>query len=407
MYRLNSVFPTRAAIRSNLALAGSPCHSEAEPKNLAVANRLIAEKLRGTYPRRGTRHRMTLLDHRTIFRPERTRFFLKLITAIETILLLSLCTDIFAQSETIRVLYYPPWNISKLPMYLARDAELFERAGLSVTWTDPGSNEKLLASMKQGEADIAVVSANHVVQNNATGGRRMMLVGNTGFNYSALLAAPSIKTIRDLFGKKVGTGEPGSTPDQLTRLALRKLGIDPQKDVTLVPLAEGRNSDRVKSLLSGEIAAMMVTAETLYTLEENGALTRLHRLSDHKELKIYAGGGADYAVDAAFLKSRREDVKKFMAGICQGIALARSDKTKALPFVAKSGRGLDAAAVEYLYRLYMTDVIPPKPRLKLEGIELALQMAGSSVPAAQALRPEDLTDQALVPELEKEGRCNF
>jgi len=75
--------------------------------------------------------------------------------------------------------------------------------------------------------------------------------------------------------------------------------------------------------------------------------------------------------------------------------------------VAKSGRGLDAAAVEYLYRLYMTDVIPPKPRLKLEGIELALQMAGSSVPAAQALRPEDLTDQALVPELEKEGRCNF
>jgi hypothetical protein len=49
------------------------------------------------------------------------------------------------------------------------------------------------------------VSANHVVQNNATGGRRMMLVGNTGFNYSALLAAPSIKTIRDLFGKKVGT----------------------------------------------------------------------------------------------------------------------------------------------------------------------------------------------------------
>ena len=26
-----------------------------------------------------------------------------------------------AQSEPVRVLYYPPWNISKLPMYLARD----------------------------------------------------------------------------------------------------------------------------------------------------------------------------------------------------------------------------------------------------------------------------------------------
>jgi ABC-type nitrate/sulfonate/bicarbonate transport system substrate-binding protein len=330
-----------------------------------------------------------------------------LVTLIAICSLLLLHTNNAAQSDPIRVLYYPPWNISKLPMYLARDAGLFDHAGLTVAWTDPGSNEKLLAALKNGEADIAVVSANHVVQNNATGGTRMTLVGNTGFNYSALVAAPSIKTIGDLLGKKVGTGEPGSTPDQLTRLALRKLGIDPENDVTLVPLAEGRNSDRVRLLLSGDIAAMMVTAETLYTLEKNGALARLHRLSDHKELKIYAGGGADYAVATSFLKSRREDVKKFMAGICQGIALARSDKAQALPFIAKSGRGLDAAAVEYLYRLYVNEVIPLKPHVKIEGVELALQMAASSVPAAQAIKVEDLIDRALVPELEKEGRCNF
>jgi NitT/TauT family transport system substrate-binding protein len=372
----------------------SSCHSEAQPTNLDLLHGLIAHRLRGICPSRCDSSLR-----------KQSKFLAVTLIAICSLPLLR--ADTTAQSEAIRVLYYPPWNISKLPMYLARDAGLFERAGLSVTWTDPGSNEKLLAALMKGEADIAVVSANHVVQNNATGGARMILVGNTGFNYSAFVAAPSIQTIRDLLGKKIGTGEPGSTPDQLTRLALRKLGIDPSNDVTLVPLAEGRNSDRVKSLLSGEIAAMMVTAETLYTLGQNGALARLHRLADHKELKIYAGGGADYAVAASFLKSRREDAKKFMAGICRGIALARSDKAKALSFVAKSGRSLDVAAVEYLYRLYITDVIPLKPRLKLEGIELALQMAGSSVPAAQAMRPEDLTDQALVPELENEGRCNF
>jgi ABC-type nitrate/sulfonate/bicarbonate transport system substrate-binding protein len=330
-----------------------------------------------------------------------------LVTLIAICSLLLLHTNNVAQSDPIRVLYYPPWNISKLPMYLARDAGLFDHAGLTVAWTDPGSNEKLLAALKNGAADIAVVSANHVVQNNATGGTRMTLVGNTGFNYSVFVAAPSIKTIGDLLGKKVGTGEPGSTPDQLTRLVLRKLGIDPENDVTLVPLAEGRNSDRVRLLLSGDIAAMMVTAETLYTLEKNGALARLHRLSDHKELKIYAGGGADYAVATSFLKSRREDAKKFMAGICQGIALARSDKAQALPFVTKSGRDLDSAAVEYLYRLYVNEVIPLKPHVKIEGVELALQMAASSVPAAPAIKVEDLIDRALVPELEKEGRCNF
>ena len=312
-----------------------------------------------------------------------------------------------AQSETLRVVFYPPWNISKLPMYMARDAGVFERNGLKISWTNPGSNEKLLAALKNGAADIAVVSANHVAQNNATGGPAMLLVGNTGYNYSAFFASSAIKSAADLRGKKIGTGEPGSTPDQLTRLALRKLGIDADKDVTLIPFDEGRNTDRVKSLLTGAVAGMMITAETIYDLEKSGEIKKLNRLTDHKQLKIYAGGGADYAISASVLKNRRDDAKRFMSAICEGIALARKDKTKALEFVAKTGRDMDGAGIEYLYRLYITDVIPARPRLQPEGVELAVQMTAALLPAARNLNALDLVDSALVPELEKEGRCNF
>jgi ABC-type nitrate/sulfonate/bicarbonate transport system substrate-binding protein len=312
-----------------------------------------------------------------------------------------------AQTDAVRVLYYPPWNISKLPMYLARDYGIFERNGLKIVWTNPGSNGKLLAALKNGGADVAVVSANHVVQSNLSGGAPMRLVGNTGFNYSAFFADESIRSAGDLKGKRIGTGEPGSTPDQLTRLALSKLGIDPEKDVTWVHFDEGRNTDRVKSLLAGNVAGMMVTAEAMYELEKTGKLKHLKKLADHKELKIYAGGGADYAISAAFLKDRREDAKRFMSAICEGITLARRDKGKALEFVAKSGRNLDAAAIDYLYRLYITDVIPPRPYLKNEGVDLAIQMTASLFPSAQALKPRDVIDAALVLELEKEGRCNF
>ncbi len=312
-----------------------------------------------------------------------------------------------AQSDTLRVFYYPPWNISKLPMYMARDAAIFERNGLKITWTNPGSNDKLLAALKNGAADIAVVSANHVAQNNVTGGPTLLLAGNTGYNYSAFFADATIKSAADLKGKKIGTGEPGSTPDQLTRLALRKLGIDPDKDVTLIPFDEGRNTDRVKSLLNGTVAGMMITAETMYDLEKTGAIKTLNRLTDHKQLKIYAGGGADYAISAALLKNRRDEAKKFMSGICEGIALARKEKAKALEFVAKTGRNMDAAGIEYLYRLYTADVIPARPHLKPEGVELAIQMTSALLPAARNLNALDLVDSALVPELEKEGKCNF
>ena len=312
-----------------------------------------------------------------------------------------------AQVDTIRVVYYPPWNVSKLPMYLARDLGIFERSGLKIAWTNPGSNDKLLATLRSSGADIAVVSANHVVQNNASGGAAMLLVGNTGYNYSVFLADLAIKSAADLKGRKVGTAEAGSTPDQLTRLALRKLGIDPDKDVTLVHFDEGRSADRASSLLAGEIAAIMVTAEAMYDLEKTGQITRFTRLTDHKQLKIYAGGGADYAMSTSFLTNRREAAKSFMSGICEGIALGKKDKAKALEFVAKTGRKMDKAGIEYLYRLYTTEVIPDKPYPKPEGVELAIQMIASTMPAARAMKAAALVDASLINELEKEGRCNF
>ena len=278
---------------------------------------------------------------------------------------------------------------------------------MKTTWTNPGSNDKLLSAIKNGEADIAVASANHIGHNNASGGPAMRLVGNTGFNYSAFFAEAAIKSAADLKGKKIGTGEPGSTPDQLTRLALRKLGIDPDKDVTLIPFDEGRNTDRVKSLLSGAVAAMMITAETMYDLEKTGQIKKLNRLTDHRKLKIYAGGGADYAMSAMLLKNRRDDAKKFMSGICEGIALARKDQTKAMEFVAKTGRNIDTAGIEYLYKLYIADVIPAKPYLKPEGVDLAIQMTAALIPSTATIKLQDLVDAALVPELEKAGRCNF
>ncbi|HEY3151919.1 MAG TPA: ABC transporter substrate-binding protein [Candidatus Binatia bacterium] len=321
-------------------------------------------------------------------------------------IVLWLCETAGAQTDTVRVVYYPPWNISKLPMYLARDMGIFDRNGLKIAWTDPGSNAKSVAALKKGEADIAVVSSNQAIVSMATGGGPMTFVGNTGYNYSVFLAAASIKSAAELKGKKIGTSPPGETPDQLTRVALRRLGIDPEKDVTLVPFDEERNTDRVNSLLTGQVSGMMVTANTVYDLEK-GQIDRLNKLTDNRQLKIFAGGGADYAVATSFLKNRRDDVKKFMAGICEGIAVARKDKAKALAFVAKSGRDLEPAKIEYLYKLYITEIIPARPHLKIEGIELGIQMAGLMTPSAASLKAQELVDTALVPELEKEGRCSF
>ena len=312
----------------------------------------------------------------------------------------------FAQPNTIRVVYYPPWNISKLPLYLARDTGIFEKNGLKLSWTNPGSNEKLLAAMKNGAGDIFVVSSNHAVQNNATGGPALTIVANSGYNYSVLLVDSAITRPEDLRGKKVGTGEPGSTPDRLTRLALRKLGLDPDRDVTLVHSNDARSADRATALTSGQLSGTLVTAEAMYHLEKSGQIKGFRILADHKRLNIYAGGGADYAISVRFLMARRQDAKTFLSGICEGITIARQNKPKALEIMTKSERGSDPAALEYLYRLYTTEVIPAQPHPKVEGVKLGIEMVASALPSARGMKTQELVDATLMEELVKEGRCN-
>src|SRR5215510_11580853 len=200
----------------------------------------------------------------------------RLVLILTLIYLLIGCPPGFAQSDTVRVVYYPPWNISKLPLYLARDTGIFERTGLNISWTNPGSNEKLLAAMKNGNGDIFVVSSNHVVQHNATGGQPLTLVANSGYNYSVFLVSSAITRPDDLRGKRVGSGEPGSTPDRLTRLALRKLGVDPDRDVTLVHATDARSAERATALTSGQLSGTLVTAEAMYERSEEQRLNSSH-----------------------------------------------------------------------------------------------------------------------------------
>jgi len=330
----------------------------------------------------------------------------RLVLILTLIYLLIGCPPGFAQSDTVRVIYYPPWNISKLPLYLARDTGIFERKGLKLSWTNPGSNEKLLAAMKNGSGDVFVVSSNHVVQNNASGGPVLTVVANSGYNYSVFLVDSAIMRPEELRGKKVGTGEPGSTPDRLTRLALRKLGVDPDRDVTLVHSNDARSAERATALTSGQLSGTLVTAEALYDLEKTGQIKNFRILADHKQLNIYAGGGADYAMTVAFLKTRRQVAKTFMSGICEGIALAKQNQPKAMEIMTKSERGRDPAALEYLYRLYTTEVIPARPYPRIEGVELGIEMVASTLPDARGIKAQDLVDASLVDELVKEGKCN-
>jgi len=126
-----------------------------------------------------------------------------------------------AETTSVAVLSYPD-RPAKLPLWLAQDRGLFEKYGLKVDIRAAKSSDDLIEGLKRDEARIYAATANWIVS--AIGdGKDLVFFANTGYSVLKLVARPEITRAQDLKGKRIGTGEPNSSQDRITRQALQRL----------------------------------------------------------------------------------------------------------------------------------------------------------------------------------------
>src|SRR5262249_42576919 len=115
----------------------------------------------------------------------------------------------------------------------------------------------LVAAMAAGELDVAFLAYNSfasaVIKNVVPGGLTIIASDfydsnpdNFNFPWLALADAP-INSARDLKGKKVGVLAIGTGADATTRLMLKKSGLDPVKDVTIVEIPAPAMEEALRS----------------------------------------------------------------------------------------------------------------------------------------------------------------
>lgn len=313
--------------------------------------------------------------------------------------LAALAQPLAAQEKKLTIVSYPP-RPPKLPLWLARDAGLFKKYGLDVTLKEPTVTEDLLAALARRDGDLYAGTAPYIVA--AIGdGAALAFIANTGYSVLKLLARPEITAPEQLKGKRVGTGELGSSQDRITHQALLRLGIDPERDVTLVPMS-GRSVDRLKALVAGRIDATTSNEDNLFELERKGDMDKVRVLADNETLKLYIGGGVDFAASRALIQRDRAAVKNFLKAMCEAIALARRDRGAADRIFTQYIGVKDPALLDFMYRTYVLGAIPQKPFPKAEAVALGLEEFGAK-PSLKGRKPEDLVDASLMQELEKEG----
>ena len=304
-----------------------------------------------------------------------------------------------AESQNLTVVSYPA-RPAKLPLWLAQDAGLFEKNGLKVSIKEMNSSEELLKSIQKREGQTYAATANWLVSGIGDG-FDLVFIANTGYSVLKLVSRPNITRPEELKGKKVGTGEANSSQDRITRQTLQRLGLNPDRDVTLVPFGS-RSIQRLNALLKGEIDATTSNEDNLFELERRGDLSKVRVLADNDSLKLFIGAGVDFAVTRELLTNSRNVVKRFVQALCEAIALARDDRSWADRIYGRYLKVEDPALLDFMYRTYVEGAIPQRPFPKAENVALGIEEFAAK-PGLKNKKTTDIVDESIMRELENEG----
>src|SRR5881296_1119151 len=246
----------------------------------------------------------------------------------------------------------------ELPLWATKEGGLFEQQKLNVTLQNIASAQGVPALIG-GQTQFAQVGGSETLSANAGGADLVVVAQITGVYPFVLEVSSDIKNTTDLKGKKVGVSSVGSSSDIATRVALRKLGLDPDKDVTIV--AVGSSQQRTAALLAGAIQAGVSQPPDSIALEEKG----FHVLYDLASQKL-PSANTSVAVRRSYITSSKDVVQRYVDSIVQGIKKLKSDKAFGVGVLKKYFNSTDDAAMGVTYDFYALTVAPSQPFAKPE-----------------------------------------
>jgi NitT/TauT family transport system substrate-binding protein len=257
-----------------------------------------------------------------------------------------------AAATKIRVSY--PEGGAHPPLFYARDKGIFAKNGLDVTLQGLGGGPVAAAALQSGEIQIVDITGSEVVSADAAGADIIILATLTPVYPYVFEASPAIASRDDLKGKTIAVRATGDATDIATRVLLRRQGLDPDKDVTI--LAVQQEGARMASLMAGQICCTVAQVQDRALLERNN----FHMLFDMTKLGIANAQGV-IATKRAYAKDHPDVIQRFMDALVESIARSKNDRAGSLPVLKAQLKLEDDAIVAATYDFFIGEVVPSMP----------------------------------------------
>lgn len=281
------------------------------------------------------------------------------------------------------------------PIWVIEDRKLMQKQGVQPEIIAISASPTVLQALLANEIDAASVSVTTLTSSRLAGADTVMIVGVVPTFVDHIVSLSSITAVEQLKGKTAGVNRLGSTSDLGLRLALRRLGVDPEKDVKIIPT--GGTAERFAALSKG-ITHFTIIPEPFLTQAEKLGFRNLYNITDLK-IPFWWNG---ILSREAIVKSKRPLILKLTRAMIEAIHIIKTEKEYAKGLIKKNLGVADPEGLERAYKDY-SNVFPEVPYPTPDGVKTMLDDMTRANPKAATADPKSFVDPSLVAELEKSG----
>ena len=284
---------------------------------------------------------------------------------------------------------------SNTAIWVADQKGFFKKNGLSAEVIAISASTIVIQALLTGEVDFIIAPSATLVTSRLAGADTIMLSTNLPWFIDHIVSTADITSVEQLRGKTGGVNRLGTTSDMTLRLALRRLGVDPERDTKII--ATGENPQRLAALARNLTQFTLLGEPLVREAEKMG----FRDLFDIGTLKI------QYHVNAVVtrektVKERRPLVQKVVRAFSEALHYIKTNKEETKALIGKNLKTQDAEGLERAYTAYNA-AFPEIPYPNPEGVKTLLDDIAPRDKKVAGADPKSFVDPSVVQELENAG----
>ena len=318
----------------------------------------------------------------------------KLLLALTVVISLVTTATLGSAQEKLR-LAWAGFSPTNSPIWVIENRKLLQKQAVEPEIISIGNSPTVLQALLAGEIDAASISVTTLTSSRLQGADTVMIVGVVPTFVDHIVSLSSITKVEQLKGTTGGVNRLGTTSDLGLRLALRKLGVDPEKDVKIIPT--GGTAERFAALSKG-LTQFTIIPEPFLTQPEKLGFRNLFNISDLK-IPFWWNG---ILTRESIVKAKRPLMLKLARVMIEAMHIIKTEKEYAKSLFKKNLGVSDPERLERAYKDY-ANAFPEVPYPTPDGVKTLLDDLAPKNPKAAAADAKAFVDMSLVGELDKSG----